>query len=42
MSELPTAYPLRDLFDAAARGRNVRLTCGECGHVAILHGMGLW
>jgi hypothetical protein len=42
MPELPTAYPLRDLFDAAARGRNVQLTCRACGHVAILSGMALW
>ena len=42
MAELPTAYPLRDLFDAAARGRNVRLTCPACGHDAVLNGMALW
>jgi hypothetical protein len=42
MPELPTAYPLRDLYDAAARGRNVRLTCRACGHVAILSGIALW
>ena len=42
MAELPTAYPLRDLFDVAARGRNVQLTCRACGHVAILGGMALW
>ena len=42
MSDLPTAYPLRDLFDVAARGRNVRLTCGACGHAAVLSGMALW
>lgn len=42
MADLPTAYPLRDLFDAAARGRNVRLSCTACGHVATLSGMALW
>jgi hypothetical protein len=42
MADLPTAYPLRDLFDAAARGRNIRLTCTACGHFAILNGMALW
>ena len=42
MAELPTVYPLRDLFDVAARGRNVQLTCRACGHVAILGGMALW
>ena len=42
MPDLPSAYPLRDLFDAAARGRNVKLTCPSCSHVAILDGMGLW
>jgi hypothetical protein len=42
MSDLPTAYPLRDLFDAAARGRNVQLSCTACGHVAILNGLALW
>jgi hypothetical protein len=42
MPNLPTAYPLRDLFDAAARGRNVQLTCRACGHAAILSGLGLW
>ena len=41
MAELPTAYPLRDLFDAAARGRNVKLTCTACGHVTILSGAAL-
>jgi hypothetical protein len=42
MPELPTAYPLRDLFDAAARGRNIRLTCAGCGHSATLSGMAIW
>ena len=42
MSDLPTAFPLRDLFDAAARGRSVRLTCPECGHSAVLSSHALW
>lgn len=42
MSDLPTAYPLRDLFDAAARGRGVRLTCAKCGHQAVLSSHALW
>ncbi|HYE29174.1 MAG TPA: hypothetical protein VEA61_13220 [Allosphingosinicella sp.] len=42
MPDLPTAYPLRDLFDAAVRGRSVRLTCRRCGHSAILSSHALW
>ena len=42
MSEAPTAYPLRDLFDAAVRGRSVRLTCRECGHSTVLSSHALW
>ena len=42
MSDLPSAFPLRDLFDAAARGRTVRLTCPECGHSAVLSSHALW
>jgi hypothetical protein len=42
MSNLPSAYPLRDLFDAAVRGRSVRLTCRTCGHSAVLSSHGLW
>lgn len=42
MRELPTAYPLRDLFDAAVRHRAVRLTCPRCGHVAIFASPALW
>lgn len=40
--ELPTAYPLRDLFDAAVRHRAVRLTCPRCGHQAIYSSPALW
>ncbi|HEX8572492.1 MAG TPA: hypothetical protein VF759_07060 [Allosphingosinicella sp.] len=42
MSEPPSAFPLRDLFDAAVRGRSVRLTCRECRHSAILSSHALW
>jgi hypothetical protein len=42
MADLPSAYPLRDLFDAAVRGRAVRLTCTQCGHKAVLSSHALW
>jgi hypothetical protein len=42
MADLPTAYPLRDLFDVAARGRSVRLTCRKCGHSAVFSSHALW
>jgi hypothetical protein len=42
MPDLPSAYPLRDLFDAAVRGRSVRLTCPKCGHKAVLSSHALW
>jgi ribosomal protein L37E len=42
MTDLPSAYPLRDLFDAAVRHRNVKLTCQRCGHAAIFDGHALW
>jgi hypothetical protein len=42
MSDLRSAYPLRDLFDAAARQRNVRLACTHCGHAAIFDSHALW
>lgn len=42
MADLPSAYPLRDLFDAAVRGRGVRLTCARCGHGAVLSSHALW
>lgn len=37
-----SANPLRNLFDAAARGYSIKLTCWSCSHVRILHGHGLW
>ncbi len=39
---LPSAYPLRCLFDAAVRGYAIKLTCWRCGHVRILHAHALW
>jgi hypothetical protein len=42
MSDLPSAYPLRDLFDAAVRGRNIRLTCPRCGHGSVVSSQALW
>ena len=40
--DLPTAYPLKDLFDAAARGKAIKLTCLRCRHIAIFNGYALW
>ncbi len=42
MADLPTAYPLRDLFDAAVRGRAIRLTCSKCGHGSVVSSHALW
>lgn len=42
MADLPTAYPLRDLFDAAVRQRSVRLSCRRCAHVRIFSSHALW
>lgn len=42
MADLPTVYPLRDLFDAAVRNRSVRLTCGQCGHGSVFSSHALW
>jgi hypothetical protein len=42
MADLPSAYPLQDLFDAAVRARSVRLTCRECRHSAVLSSHALW
>jgi hypothetical protein len=42
MSDLPTAYPLRDLFDVAVRSRSVRLTCARCGHGNVFSSHALW
>lgn len=42
MPDLPSAFPLRDLFDAAVRAPAVRLTCRACGHSALLSSHALW
>ena len=42
MSDLPSAYPLRDLWDAAVRHKRVKLSCRECRHVSILSASSLW
>ena len=42
MADLPTAYPLRDLFDAAVRHRSIRLSCRRCGHARVFDGHALW
>jgi hypothetical protein len=42
MPDLPSAYPLRDLFDAAVRGRAVQLTCAKCQHGAVFSSHALW
>jgi len=42
VADLPSALPLRDLFDVAVRGRSVRLTCRECRHSTILSSHALW
>jgi hypothetical protein len=42
MADLPSAYPLHTLFDAAVRGYTIKLTCQACGHVRILHAHALW
>ena len=42
MPDLPTAYPLRDLFDAAVRHKTVRLTCIHCRHVTLFASAALW
>jgi ribosomal protein L44E len=42
MVDLPSAYPLRDLFDAAVRNRNIKLTCQACHHATIFDGHALW
>ena len=42
MADLPTAYPLRDLFDAAVRQGAVKLTCRQCRRVTIFPSHALW
>lgn len=42
MADLPSAYPLRDLFDAAVRRPGIRLTCRKCRHSAVFSSHALW
>ena len=42
MADLPSAYPLRDLFDAALRYSAVRLTCPRCRHYLVFRSAALW
>ena len=37
-----SAYPLRNLWDAAVRGYAIRLTCRRCRHVRTFHAVALW
>ena len=37
-----SAAPLRELFDAAARGYNLKLTCRGCGRCEIVNRFGVW
>jgi hypothetical protein len=37
-----SAYPLRNLWDAAVRKYSIKLTCRSCGHIRILHSVALW
>ena len=37
-----SANPLRELFDAAARGYNLKLSCRGCGRVEILDRFAVW
>jgi hypothetical protein len=37
-----SANPLRELFDAAARGYNLKLTCGGCGRAEVLNRFAVW
>lgn len=42
VAELPSAYPLRDLFDAAVRHYAIKLTCIKCQRVTIYNPHALW
>lgn len=42
MADLPSAYPLNTLFDAAVRGYSIKLTCRRCRHVRVMHAHALW
>jgi hypothetical protein len=42
MADLPSAYPLRDLFDAAVRNYSIKLTCTKCQRITIYSSLALW
>ena len=42
MADLPSPFPLRDLFDAAVRHRRIRLTCPRCRHSGVFDAAALW
>ena len=37
-----SANPLRELFDAAARGYNLKLSCRGCGRAEVLNRFAAW
>lgn len=37
-----SAYPLRNLWDAAVRQSSIKLECWSCHHVTIRHAHALW
>ena len=42
MPDLPSPFPLVDLFDAAVRYSAVRFTCPRCGHAEVFRAAALW
>jgi hypothetical protein len=37
-----SANPIRDVFDAAAHGYNLKLTCRGCKRAEVLHSAAVW
>lgn len=37
-----SANPIRDVFDAAAHGYNLKLTCRGCSRTEVLHSAAVW
>ena len=37
-----SAIPVRDLFDAAAHGYNLKLACPGCGRAQVLNRFAIW
>jgi hypothetical protein len=37
-----SANPIRDVFDAAAQGYNLKLTCRGCNRAEVLHSAAVW